>query len=251
MQTIDELAPTPQPGPSRRRVRAGGVGVAAVALAGLVGFGYSLGYLGHHQSMLRAQIVGTENTPTGVVKVASLVLSAYPDSMAGEHGTSGGAHPDWVSYGPSSNIWVPANSIIEVTIKNYDSATSLNSPYYSYVQGTIGGVAYYNGTPETHINSNDAGHTFTLHMFPTSGQPTLDVNVPLMGVPSGAQNAPGSQYPAANVVTFRFRTGASGRYIWQCFVPCGGNAYVAGFGGPMQTIGYMTGTVTVGSGNNG
>jgi hypothetical protein len=33
-------------------------------------------------------------------------------------------------------------------------------------------------------------------------------------------------------------------YFWQCRVPCGGG-FVTGFGGPMQTIGFMTGNMEV------
>jgi hypothetical protein len=36
----------------------------------------------------------------------------------------------------------------------------------------------------------------------------------------------------------------AGVYFWQCRIPCGGG-FVTGFGGPMQTIGYMTGNMTV------
>ncbi len=35
-----------------------------------------------------------------------------------------------------------------------------------------------------------------------------------------------------------------GTYRWQCFVPCG-LAFLLGNGGPMQTIGYMTGNMEV------
>jgi hypothetical protein len=34
-----------------------------------------------------------------------------------------------------------------------------------------------------------------------------------------------------------------GQYIWQCFDPCGSG--FNGFGGPMSTKGYMSGTLTV------
>jgi hypothetical protein len=36
----------------------------------------------------------------------------------------------------------------------------------------------------------------------------------------------------------------SGDFIWQCRVPCGGG-FLDGFGGPMQTIGFMTGSMQV------
>ena len=35
-----------------------------------------------------------------------------------------------------------------------------------------------------------------------------------------------------------------GIFRWQCFVPCGGG-FIDGNGGPMQTIGYMTGNMEV------
>jgi len=37
-----------------------------------------------------------------------------------------------------------------------------------------------------------------------------------------------------------------GAYFWQCRVPCGGG-FVTGFGGPMQTFGFMTGEMEVAS----
>jgi hypothetical protein len=35
-----------------------------------------------------------------------------------------------------------------------------------------------------------------------------------------------------------------GTYRWQCFVPCAAGFYL-GFGGPMQTIGWMSGEIEV------
>ena len=54
-------------------------------------------------------------------------------------------------------------------------------------------------------------------------------------------NVPGS---AAATTTFTFRTPGKGLYRWQCFVPCAAG-YIAGFGGPMQTVGYMDGFMKV------
>ena len=38
--------------------------------------------------------------------------------------------------------------------------------------------------------------------------------------------------------------GKPGHYRWQCFVPCAAG-FIYGFGGPMQTIGYMDGFLNV------
>ena len=49
---------------------------------------------------------------------------------------------------------------------------------------------------------------------------------------------------AHRTITFTFKTGAPGHYRWQCFVPCAAG-FIYGFGGPMQTIGYMDGFLNV------
>jgi hypothetical protein len=36
----------------------------------------------------------------------------------------------------------------------------------------------------------------------------------------------------------------AGTYFWQCRIPCGGG-FIDGFGGPMQTFGFMTGNMEV------
>jgi len=47
-------------------------------------------------------------------------------------------------------------------------------------------------------------------------------------------------------MTFNFKVPdtAGVTFRWQCFVPCGGG-FLDGNGGPMQTIGYMTGNMEV------
>jgi hypothetical protein len=46
-------------------------------------------------------------------------------------------------------------------------------------------------------------------------------------------------------MTFSFHAPKTpGNYFWQCRIPCGGG-FVTGFGGPMQTIGFMTGNMEV------
>ena len=73
--------------------------------------------------------------------------------------------------------------------------------------------------------------------------------VPLMGVPDEAPNQceEGALLARARrieTITFTIRTGKPGRYRWQCFVPCAAG-FLFGFGGPMQTIGYMDGFLQV------
>jgi hypothetical protein len=175
---------------------------------------------------------------------AFLHLSTYPDSMAGEHGTDGGAHPDWVSYGPSTNLHVPAHSLVTVTIDQYDGGEAITNPYFARVHGTVGNAMTVDGKRETRTNPETVGHTFTIHAAPTNQDP-LFVSVPLPAVPDDAPAAKGSDYPKPHVVTFSFITHGKGRYVWNCEFPCG-DGYYAKFGGPMSTRGYMSGTLTVG-----
>jgi hypothetical protein len=194
-------------------------------------------------SPLTATVKGTAQTPQGVLPHAFLELATYPDSMAGEHGSSGGAHPDWVSYGPTSALRVPAHTLVTVTIKQYDTGGSLNNPYFATVRGTVDGTMTVDGKTETTTDPDTVGHTFTIHGTPSNQDP-LFVSVPLPAEADDAQPAAGSDYPAPHVVTFSFVTGGPGEYVWNCEFPCG-DGYYAKFGGPMATRGYMSGTFTV------
>jgi len=167
-------------------------------------------------------------------------------------------HPDWVSYfiqNPQTKAWehttlfkVPAGSRIDMTIYGFDGCTPLRNPVFGQVTGTLGDVAYVNGKPVHQLNSYsgcNVGHTFSI--------PGINLNVP-MATPSNPNanlcaTSPCSPATTAKnlykVVTFSFNSPrATGAYFWQCRVPCGGG-FVTGFGGPMQTLGFMTGNMEV------
>lgn len=159
-----------------------------------------------------------------------------------------GPHPDWVSYlgqNPQGKwvhgtvLKVPANSLVTVTIYQYDTATGLRNPFWGGFHGTVGPVTV-NGKPIPTLNPDLASHTFAI--------PELGVSVPLEGVAANAKNqcsaAPCQLSEAHNTVVFSFRTGKRGTYRWQCFVPCAA-AFILGFGGPMQSLGYMDGLLKV------
>ncbi len=160
--------------------------------------------------------------------------------------------PDWVSYfikSPATGKWihttlfqVPAGKTVDMTILGYDGCTPLRNPFWSKVTGTIGNVADVNGKPTKAINSwsgCNVGHTFSI--------PGIGLNVP-MATPSLTASlcstSPCTSGPH-EVMTFKFKVPTTpGDYFWQCRVPCGGG-FIDGFGGPMQTIGYMTGNMEV------
>lgn len=193
---------------------------------------------------LHATVRGTVQTAEGTMPHAFLNLETWPDSLAGEHGKSGGAHPDWVSYGPSTNLFVPAHAYVTVTIKQYDSGGTITNSYFARPHGTVGGSEIVNGKQVSKVNPDGVGHTFTLHAAPTNQDPMF-VSVPLPAVADTAKDVEGTNYPAPNVVRFSFITKGKGEYVWNCEFPCG-DGYYASFGGPMSTRGYMSGTLTVG-----
>jgi hypothetical protein len=159
-----------------------------------------------------------------------------------------GPHPDWVSYlvqNPegkwvhSTVLTVPANSLVKVTIYQYDTATGLRNPFWGGPRGLVGEMTI-NGKPTQTLDPALASHTFAI--------PELGVSVPLEGVAGNAKNpcgaAPCTLAEAHNTITFTFRTGKPGTYRWQCFVPCAAG-FILGFGGPMQSLGYMDGLLHV------
>jgi hypothetical protein len=222
------------------------LGVASTVLGGAVVVALTGTILSHGSAQaaaLTATVKGTAQTPQGVLPHAFLELATYPDSMAGEHGSDGGAHPDWVSYGPTSAFKVPAHALVTVTINQYDGGETITNPYFAKVHGTVDGTMTVDGKTETETDPDAVGHTFTIHAAPSNQDP-LFVSVPLPAVSDDAPTAPNSDYPAPHVVVFSFITGGPGEYVWNCEFPCG-DGYYAKFGGPMSTRGYMSGTLTV------
>jgi hypothetical protein len=155
---------------------------------------------------------------------------------------------NWVSYlvreqgvWHRSTVWtLPANTLVHVTIYNFDGKSGLRNPFLAQARGLVGGTFAIDGKPTRVINPDDASHTFAI--------PSLGVIVPVLGVDDNAPKqcdfAPCPMGDAHHTMTFSFRTGKAGHYRWQCFVPCAAG-FVYGFGGPMQTVGYMDGYVDV------
>ena len=202
---------------------------------------------------------------SGVVKAtitgpnaATLNLATYPDSQVC-HANASAQEVTWVTYCSGDNVTdvaqqieLPPNSVITVNIKQYDSSTPLINSYFSQVRGTIGGTATLNGKPFSQIAPDQPAHTFTIQSEPNSPDPIF-VSVPLQGTASNAPtpvNINGNSYAQPNVISFQFRTGPAGMtYLWHCYDPCGDTQYGRnppfGFSGPMWTLGYMAGMITV------
>jgi hypothetical protein len=216
--------------PVATRVLAVSVGVAVAAA--LIAY-YVIGYL----TVTPPVVAATGSTPN--VALTLQTVASYGHSP----------HTDWVSYlakNPdgkwvhSTVFRVPAHSVVKVTVLQYDTATGLRNPFWGRPQGIIGGTMTVDGKTLRQLDPDLASHTFAI--------PDLGVTVPLKGVADDAKNqcsvAPCTLAQAHTTVTFSFHTGAPGKHRWQCFVPCAAG-FILGFGGPMQSLGWMDGTLDV------
>ena len=202
---------------------------------------------------LVATPAGTIDTPQGTLPHATLELSIFPNTSAEYPGPAGFVNQQianngvqqsqgWPFYWPSTSLQLPAHSVVTVTLKNYDGASTPWNPFWAKVHGTVDGTATYNGQAKSEITPTDLAHTFTIHQYPEGGQDTVFVSVPMLAVPNNAKNE-ANGYPAPQVIEFSFITGDPGTYIWNCEDPCG-DSY-QNFGGVMQARGWMSGTIEV------
>jgi hypothetical protein len=210
--------------------------IAAVLVGTVIGVllitYYISAYVGNKPPAVQAATVN------GETKLTLQTVASYGHSP----------HPDWVTYlvQNAQHQWVhstifdvPANTLVHVTIYNFDGASGLRNPFWALARG-VGGYAV-NGHQRQRIFAGSTSHTFAV--------PTLGISVPLPGVPGSAPNqcsvTPCSQHTMAHeTVTFTIKTGKAGWFRWQCFVPCAAG-WLNGFGGPMQTMGYMGGYLHV------
>jgi hypothetical protein len=158
-------------------------------------------------------------------------------------------NPTWVSYyvtdahdqhwRHATTFVLPANTLVHVTVFQFDGQSGLRNPFIAQARGIVGPFML-NGKPTQAIDPDAASHIFAI--------PQLDLSVPLEGVADDAKNpcdnAPCSLSTAHETISFTFRTHQRGLFRWQCFVPCAAG-YIQGFGGPMQTVGYMDGFIKV------
>jgi hypothetical protein len=150
---------------------------------------------------------------------------------------AGGPNNAWLGYQtdtvpvhPGTILTLPGNTLVTVIVRNFDSQTPLRNPFFSLVQGTVGGVEYVNGKAIHVMDPNVTSHTFTI--------PDFGVSVPMYGVPTGKPPT------VFETMKFTFRTpNRKGVFRWQCIVPCGWGLY--GNGGPMGELGYMQGLINL------
>jgi hypothetical protein len=229
--------------PSARKPRT--VGLVLTLVIAAVGF-VVVALLFHSQTY--ASPVGTlVATPAGSATVngktlqhVTLAFNTYPDSTGMVNGKPihPSGNPGWPAYGPTNQFQVPADALVTVTVRQYDSGGTLNNPFFAVVRGTVGNVARVNGKLVHSIDPTNVGHTFTVRGIPGT-DPAFFLSVPFPAVP-GNNQADNGQYES---ITFSFVSGTKGLYGWNCEFPCG--VQVAGFGGPMSAFGFMSGFIHV------
>jgi hypothetical protein len=236
-----------------------------VIILAAIGFGV-IGVLGAAANLPPTIQAATHGTSGGYQHV-SLTLQTYPNdpyqdtdfinahikgqTLNGEpYPQQIGDDANWVKYWPTTDLVVPRHAIVTITLQNYDGATPLLNPYYAIPRGVTddtGAVTpsiTVDGHAVTSVDSAIVSHTFTIHSIPQTGQDWLFVSVPVTGVPDDAKTDSFGMPLQPVVTVFSFVTpDRPGYYIWQCFDPCGSG--FNGFGGPMSTKGYMSGTLTV------
>ncbi len=180
---------------------------------------------------------------------ASLTMGVYADTEQAHADGFTGMKNDWVQYGPSNHLVLPANTYITMTIHGYDGGEELNNPFFGKVMGTVSGTVNIDGVEYDSLPYNKIQHTWTLHGIPQSTQDPLFVSVPLLRVEEDDEIGwVPTEDPITNfkghTITFSFLTKGAGEYVWNCEFPCGDDTY-AKFGAAMSGYGYMSGKVTV------
>ncbi|MGA8664382.1 MAG: hypothetical protein WB809_04860 [Thermoplasmata archaeon] len=164
--------------------------------------------------------VSSGNSPTGV-----LLAINNPFDTANNSSTD--------QYAPA-NFSVPANTLLEFTITNYDTGQNPVEPVSeANVNGTVDNCIYLNSTPTSLgpcVHSVSPG--FVVHTFSFESGPYAGFNIP---IPS-AINTP-SEGGVGTTVTFFAYFNETGTFTWNCLAPCDPFS--------MQTTGFMTGTMTV------
>ena len=214
--------------------RVAGIVIAAAIVC--VGIGL---YVGLYLTNVPGSAAATQTSSGAQMYLATVAASELSDP-----------HPSWVSYyvvDAKDQNWrhettfiLPAHTLVHLTVYQFDGQSGLRNPFISQAQGIVGGTFTLNGKPTKAIDPVAASHIFAI--------PELGVSVPLYGIPDDAKNpcnnAPCPLSMDHETISFTFRTQGKGLFRWQCFVPCAAG-FIQGFGGPMQTVGYMDGFIKV------
>jgi hypothetical protein len=161
---------------------------------------------------------------TNQVKAVS-VPHAYQLDMKIVTGKMDGK-PGWPKFEPANAV-LPTNSVVHVTIKDYDDGPAAIPKGDNLVKGTVGGTMTVDGKTVTSIPAGNVAHTLTIS--------SMGLNIPIPPKTAGETYA---------LVTFSFKTPVAPEKLnWQCMAACGTGS--SGWQGPMQMNGWMKGVFDV------
>jgi len=165
----------------------------------------------------------TSSSPTGTPATGVILTVNNPFDTANNSSTD--------QYAPA-NFSVPAHTLLEFTLINYDTGQNPVPSAEANVTGTVGNCMYLNVTPTKLgpcVHSIPAG--FVTHTFSFESGAYAGFNVPLPSAIDSPEGGIGAS------VTFFAYFNETGTFTWNCLAPC--DPY------SMLTSGFMTGTMTV------
>ncbi len=209
--------------------------IYSILIAVVVFSGVGIGYVIQHPNMANNSATSTASTGGAYQLTLVITTNNYFNSTQDQPAFYVLQNGSLTS---SANIVLPANTLIEVTIINYDNGNASVPSNYQAVTGTVGnqitvvnntgmnstqtskGISIKGAWTTSSIPVADIAHTFTV-----SG---LNLNVPIV---------------MSSIVQFSFESGSANSYTWQCYADCGSGP--SGWAQAMVTPGWMTGTISV------
>ena len=168
--------------------------------------------------------IGTSPTSPGGTPTTGVLLAINNPFDTANNSTTD-------QYAPA-NFTVPADTLLEFTVTNYDTGENPVTPLEATVNGTVGNCVYLNSTPTSLgpcVHAVPAG--FVAHTFSFENGAYAGFNVP---IPSAINSPEGGVGATATFFAYFNETGT---FTWHCEAPC--DPY------SMVTSGFMTGTMTV------
>ena len=186
--------------------------LVTTAIASLLLSGWMSGVLGLEGGFTSPAACASASFPPGASVRDFLNLSIFVNPADNEEFFS------------PANFTIPASTLVEVTIDDYDSGPSQVPAVNTAVCGTVNGTLSYSGSNLSSLANITLAHTMTI----TNGS-YRGFNVPIPAAP-GNSGAPAQ-------VSFYVYFSTPGVYRWQCMANCGENQ--------MSVDGKMSGLITV------
>jgi hypothetical protein len=200
--------------------------------AGVIGaLGVYVGLPGnYHPSLPQASASSNSQSSTFRLTLLETMDTAWNSTTAQPQFQIVGANGTY----PAAHIYLPANTLIQLTIISYDTPTMGSTDQMGKVTGTIGGTVYLlNGTSASGMDvSQHWGQNVTsvpgAMLAHTLSIPQLGINIPVVG----------GDFEMAYL-----NISQTGTFPWLCYTPCGFGP--TGMQGAMSQPGWMAGQVTV------